>query len=164
MHAHRSGLPASALVEIHGNQTVEQCVGCNRIYRRDGAVQSAAAAAKGQAHYTAAECARLHLRHLLHHDPSNPRWEGLDISEELRPDPDADATLNRSDHFSGQYTGRFCAISSCREKLVDNVIEFERALYDDDHARCKAAFKKVRHSRRHRGCAMCADEARLLIS
>lgn len=142
-------MPASALVEIHGNQTVEQCVSCNRIYRRDGAVQSAAAAAKGQAHYTASQCARMHLRHLLRHDPSSRRLEGLDVREELAsdPDPDADAALDRSDHFSGQYTGRFCAVASCRDKLVDNVIEFDRALYDDDYARCKRAFKKVRRTR-----------------
>jgi hypothetical protein len=163
-----SGVPPSILVEIHGNNNLMECVGCNQRYFFDECVLSKAR----HAACTTSEIRLRRSRHLLTCDPNHPLID-------LDPlDPLAAAELNGSDHFNTKYTGHFCVKSHCRQPLVDVIIEFdqvshrtydartffdtdlsadrimyasvlssctsEQALYDEDWERCRQMGKEVR--------------------
>ena len=138
----RSGIPSSALCEIHGNAFVEQCSECDRVFQHDAMVVSPA----------------MHER--LSTAETHKRWLARDCKSAGRVQKlrEAHRQQKKGDPLNGKYTGRICPHPKCAAPLVASVIEFGESLYNDDLKKSQEAIKKVSQDQSRRAAEMSVRE------
>lgn len=130
-----SGLPPSAVVELHGNNHLLECIGCNRRYYYDHCVTSP----RFHQRCTTTEIRQRQFEYVKKHHPTTmingeDRLIDVDHKNSNPPtledfsSPDADDATesydDASDHFNRKYSGHFCTNVTCLQPLVDVVVEF----------------------------------------